>query len=82
MDGALAPLASQPVDVRAEMVANVWQIVAETGQVVAPGDEIVILESMKMEIPITAPEDGVVAELLAAEGDTVTEGTVIARLEA
>lgn len=69
------------IDVKTEITGNLWKIVAEVGQDLSEEDPIMILESMKMEIPITAPEDGRLVEILAAEGDTVTEGTVVARLE-
>lgn len=70
------------VDVKTEITGNVWKIVAEIGQSLIEDEPILILESMKMEIPITAPEDGVLKEILISEGDVVTEGTVVARLEA
>lgn len=70
------------LDVKTEITGNIWKIVAEIGQKVSEDDPIMILESMKMEIPVTAPEDGVLVEILAKEGDTVTEGTVVARIEA
>ena len=63
------------------MVANVWKIVVTQGDVVADGDTVVILESMKMEIPVLAERDGVVSALHVAEGDVVQEGDVIAVLE-
>ena len=69
------------IDVKTEITGNLWKIVAEIGQDLNEEDPIMILESMKMEIPIAAPEDGRLVEILAAEGDTVTEGTVVARLE-
>jgi acetyl-CoA carboxylase biotin carboxyl carrier protein len=50
-------------EIRAEIAANVWQVVAEEGQMVAEGDEICILESMKMEIPVITEVPGVVREL-------------------
>jgi biotin carboxyl carrier protein len=65
-------------EVRAEMVANVWRVVATHGASVAEGDPLVILESMKMEIPVEAPVAGTVMELRVAEGDVVQEGDVIA----
>jgi len=64
------------------MPSKVVKILVERGQKVAVGTNLVILESMKMEIPITAPEDGRLVEILTAEGETVTEGTVVARIEA
>ena len=68
-------------EVRAEITANVWQVRTEVGAQVAEGDELVILESMKMEIPVTAPNDGVVTELRVAPEDKVQEGDVVAVLE-
>lgn len=70
------------VNVKTEITGSIWKIVAEIGQRVAEDDPIMILESMKMEIPVTAPEDGVLTEILGVEGETVTEGTVVARIEA
>lgn len=70
------------VDVKTEITGGIWKIVAEVGQRVAEDDPIMILESMKMEIPVAAPEDGVLVEILGAEGEIVTEGTVVARIEA
>ena len=58
-------------EVRAEMVANVWKVVAAAGQAVAEGDTLVILESMKMEIPVLAEVGGTVSELAVTEGDTL-----------
>ena len=63
-------------EVRAEMVANVWKVVAAEGDQVEDGDTLVILESMKMEIPVLAEEAGTLAKLHVAEGDV---GKVIGR---
>lgn len=65
-------------EVRAEMVANVWKVVVTEGQAVEDGDTLVILESMKMEIPVVAESDGTVQQLGVAEGDVVQEGDLIA----
>jgi acetyl-CoA carboxylase biotin carboxyl carrier protein len=65
-------------EVRAEMVANVWKVVVAQGDSVADGDTLVILESMKMEIPVLAESAGTVQELRVNEGDVVQEGDVIA----
>ena len=65
-------------EVLAEMVANVWKIVAARGDVVSAGDPLVILESMKMEIPVIAESDGTVSQLAVNEGDVVQEGDLIA----
>ena len=65
-------------EVRAEMVANVWKVVVTAGDSVEEGDTLVILESMKMEIPVAAEAGGTVKELRVNEGDVVQEGDVIA----
>ncbi len=65
-------------EIRAEMVANVWKVVVAEGDVVEDGDTLVILESMKMEIPVLAEGDGTVSTLAVGEGDVVQEGDVIA----
>ncbi|TNE35768.1 MAG: biotin/lipoyl-binding carrier protein [Alphaproteobacteria bacterium] len=68
-------------DVKSEVKGKVWQIEAAPGTSVDEDDPIIILESMKMEIPIVAPRNGVVKALLVEEGDPVEEGQVIATLE-
>jgi acetyl-CoA carboxylase biotin carboxyl carrier protein len=68
-------------EIRAEITANVWQLRAEVGQMVAEGDEICILESMKMEIPVVTEVPGVLRELYVSEGDTVQEGDLIALID-
>ncbi|MEV4897049.1 biotin/lipoyl-binding carrier protein [Nonomuraea sp. NPDC055795] len=68
-------------EVRAEMVANVWKVVVKEGDTVEDGDTLVILESMKMEIPVLAEDPGVVAALKVAEGDVIQEGDLIAVIE-
>jgi acetyl-CoA carboxylase biotin carboxyl carrier protein len=68
-------------EVRAEMVANVWKVVAAEGDTVADGDTLVILESMKMEIPVLAETSGTLARLAVAEGDVVQEGDLIAVID-
>jgi acetyl-CoA carboxylase biotin carboxyl carrier protein len=68
-------------EIRAEMVANVWKVVAAAGDEVAEGDTLVILESMKMEIPVLAEADGTVSQLAVNEGDVVQEGDLIAVID-
>lgn len=63
--------------VRAEMVANVMEVVAAVGTEVAEGDTIVLLESMKMEIPVLADRSGRVLEVKVTAGDVVQEGEVL-----
>lgn len=69
------------IEVRAETQANVWQLRCAAGDRVAAGQEIVVLESMKMEIPVESPVAGVVRELRVAEGTPVKEGDVVAVVE-
>jgi acetyl-CoA carboxylase biotin carboxyl carrier protein len=68
-------------DVVAEMVANVWKVVVAPGDSVQEGDPLVILESMKMEIPVESPAAGTVKEIRVEEGGVVQEGDVIAVVE-
>jgi len=67
-------------EIVAEMVANVWKVVAAPGTVLAVGDTVVILESMKMEIPVLAEAPGTLTELRVREGDVVQEGDILAVL--
>lgn len=69
------------IDVKTDITGNVWKIVVKPGDRVAEDDPLMILESMKMEIPVSAPEAGIVREILTEEGVTVPEGTVLVRLE-
>ena len=67
--------------VLAEMVANVWKVVASAGDRIEQGATICILESMKMEIPVEAPVAGTLTEVSVTEGGLVQEGDVIAVIE-
>jgi len=64
-------------EVRAEITANVWQVRTEVGAQVREGDELVILESMKMEIPVVAPVSGTISEVRVAPDDKIQEGDVV-----
>ncbi len=68
-------------DVKAHITGVVFQITSKPGDQVAAGDAIIVLESMKMEIPVEAPRAGRVAEITVAEGQTVQEGDTVAVLE-
>jgi len=68
-------------NVEAEMVANVWKVLVAPGAAVSSGDTLVILESMKMEIPVEAPVDGTVSAVNVEEGGVVQEGDVIAVID-
>jgi acetyl-CoA carboxylase biotin carboxyl carrier protein len=69
------------IDIKAEVTGKVWKLEAPTGANLAVGDVVMILESMKMEIPVEAPKAGKLAIVAVAEGDSVKEGQVLARLE-
>lgn len=69
------------IEVRAEMAATVWKVVAQEGQQVGPDDVLLILESMKMEIPVMAEKAGTVRALPVAEGALVREGDVLAVID-
>jgi len=68
-------------EVETEVTGKVWKLVAKVGDQLSEDDPILILESMKMEIPVVAPFDGTVTEISVAEGDTVDEGDIIAHME-
>ncbi|MUV39847.1 Oxaloacetate decarboxylase alpha chain [Lentibacillus sp. JNUCC-1] len=69
------------MELKASMAGSVWKIVVSEGDQVEEDQDIVILESMKMEIPIPAEDDGTVKAIKVAEGDFVNEGDVIAVIE-
>lgn len=71
-------MAESPITIRAEIGASVWKVVAAPGTALAEDEPILILESMKMEIPILAPRAGVVVAILVAEGEQVEEGQAVA----
>ena len=68
-------------EVKAELVGNLWKIVVEVGQHVEEDDTLMILESMKMEIPVISPIAGTVKEIRAKEGEVVQEGQTLAVVE-
>lgn len=70
------------IAIKADVTGKVWKLEAQAGASVAAGDVVMILESMKMEIPVEAPKAGRLASLTVAEGDSVKEGQVLATLEA
>lgn len=69
------------LDIRSDVAGRVWQVLKAPGDTVAAGEPVIVIEAMKMEIPVAPDADGSVAELLVAEGDEVTEDQVIATLE-
>ena len=64
-------------EVKASMAGNMWKIVVKVGDTVEAGEDVAILESMKMEIPIAAEEAGTVEAIKVNEGDFINEGDVI-----
>jgi len=64
-------------DVEAHITGTVWKIECQVGDTIAEGDTVAILESMKMEMPVEAPEDGKVSEVRVKEGQPVSEGEVL-----
>jgi acetyl-CoA carboxylase biotin carboxyl carrier protein len=78
VDGLMSVVADE---IRAEMVANVLEVVAREGTRVADGDTVVLLESMKMEIPVLTENSGTVVSVAVKEGDVVQGGDLIAVIE-
>jgi len=68
-------------EVKSEITGKVWKVEAAPGDSLSEDDPIIILESMKMEIPIAAPGEGKVVEILVSEEDVVNEGDVVAIFE-
>ena len=68
-------------DVDAHITGTVWKIECQVGQDVEEGDTLVILESMKMEMPVEAEDDGKVKEIVCEEGQSVSEGDTLVVLE-
>ena len=66
-------------EIRAPITGSMWKVLVAEGEAVAEGDEVAIIESMKLEIPVEADDDGTVARIHVAEGDAVSEGAAAAR---
>ena len=69
------------MEVKSQIKAIVWKVLKETGDTIKIDDEIVILESMKMEIPISSEFNGKIKSIEVSEGDEVDEGQVVAIIE-
>jgi acetyl-CoA carboxylase biotin carboxyl carrier protein len=67
--------------VEAHITGTVWKVECKVGQQIEDGDTVVVIESMKMEMPVEAEEEGTVAEIRCEEGQSVTEGDVLVVLE-
>ena len=70
-----------PTNVEAQITGSVWKIEKTVGDVLAEGDVIMILESMKMEIPVEAPVGGRLSEVRVEEGQSIEEGAVLAVID-
>jgi acetyl-CoA carboxylase biotin carboxyl carrier protein len=70
-----------PEEIRAHITGVVFQLTTKPGDTVAAGDAVIVLESMKMEIPVEAPRAGTVEEIRVTVGQTVQDGDVVAVLE-
>jgi acetyl-CoA carboxylase biotin carboxyl carrier protein len=68
-------------NVEAHITGTVWKVEVQVGQEIEEGDTVVILESMKMEMPVEAEDDGTVKEILCEEGQSVSEGDALVVLE-
>lgn len=68
-------------EVKSQITGSVWKIEVSVGDEVMEDDTLLIMESMKMEIPLLAPEDGVVKEINVVEGDSVSHDTVLIIME-
>jgi acetyl-CoA carboxylase biotin carboxyl carrier protein len=68
-------------EVEAHITGTVWKIECEVGDRIAEGDTVIVLESMKMEMPVEAEDGGVVAEILCEEGQAVNRGDTLLVLE-
>lgn len=67
-------------NVHAEVAGKVWKVMVSVGDTVAAGDPLIVVESMKMEIPVEAPRPGTVVALHVHEGDAISEGALVAVL--
>ena len=69
------------LELKTDITGSEWKLLKAVGDRVEEDEPLLIMESMKMEIPVTSPEAGVVIEMLVKEGDTVGDGAVVARVE-
>ena len=69
------------IELKADITGTIWKVLKSVGDAVAEDEAILILESMKMEIPVSSPEAGTIAAILAGEGDIVRDGMVLVRID-
>lgn len=68
-------------DIESEISGTVWEVSIKVGDKISADEPIIVIESMKMEIPVSSESEGVLVELLVAKGDVVVEGQVVAKIE-
>ncbi|AOA05050.1 MULTISPECIES: acetyl-CoA carboxylase biotin carboxyl carrier protein subunit [Pseudomonas] len=68
-------------EIKAPMAGNIWKINVQVGQEINFGDEVIIMESMKMEIPVEADDTGIVKEIRVSENDNVDDGHILIILQ-
>ncbi len=69
------------IEIKSEITGTVWQLKAQPGDRVEEGDTLIVIESMKMEIPVITEDAGTIKEILVKDKDPVAEGQVVAILE-
>jgi acetyl-CoA carboxylase biotin carboxyl carrier protein len=69
------------IELKADITGTIWKVLKAVGDAVGEDEAILILESMKMEIPVASPEPGTIAAILAGEGDIVRDGMVLVRID-
>ena len=69
------------IDINSEITGTIWKIEVKSGDKVAEEDVLIVIESMKMEIPVLAPEGGTVSEILVKEEEAIKEGQLLARMD-
>ena len=69
------------IELKTDITGSVWKVLKQPGDHVDEEEPVLIMESMKMEVPVIATDAGVVREILVKEGDTVSDGTVVARID-
>ena len=69
------------IELKADITGTIWKVLKSVGDAVGEDEAILILESMKMEIPVSSPEAGTIAAILAGEGDIVRDGMVLVRID-
>ena len=69
------------IDINSEITGTIWKIEVQPGDTVAEEDVLIIIESMKMDIPVLAPEGGTVSEILVKEEEPIKEGQLLARMD-